>query len=233
MKKLRIATMVSALYFTPPPKGAIFAPMFIAKDISEGLVKKGHEVTFFAPEGSNLKVTKVISGGLKPLCFSPYKKPEIFKNPDVKRKNRIEISNLWDQHLVSLLYKENLVKKFDIIHIHLKAEFALPISRLSKTPTVFTFHDPIYPWRAKTLKLLQAENQHFISISNTQRKPAPDLDWAATIYNGLKLEDFPFSEKPGNYCLFLGRLLLRKGVYEAILAAKRAKEKINNYRPQR
>jgi len=226
MRKLKIATMVSARFFTPPPKGTIFAPMLIAKEISEGLTKKGHEITFFAPKGSNLKAVKVISGGFKPLYHSVNKKPEIFKYPSIKRKDKIEIADLWDQYLVSLLYRNNLKKKFDIIHIHLKAEFALPISCLSKTPAVFTFHDPVYPWRAKILKLFQAKNQHFISISNAQRKSVPELNWAATIYNGLRLEDFPFLEKPKNYCLFLGRLLSRKGVYEAILIAKQAKEKL-------
>jgi len=125
-----------------------------------------------------------------------------------------------------LLYKENLKKRFEIIHIHLKAEFALPFSHLSKTPVIFTFHDPIYLWRAKILKLFQAENQYFISISDAQRKLAPGLKWIATIYNGLRLKDFPFSEKPKNHCLFLGRLLPTKGVYEAILVARKAKEKL-------
>lgn len=226
MKKMRIATMVSARFFTPPPKGAIFAPMFIAKEISEGLTRRGHEVTFFAPEGSDLKVTKIVSGGLKPLYSSPNKEPEIFRDPSVRRKEKIVIANLWDQYLLSSLYKENLKKKFDIIHIHLKAEFALPLSHLSETPTIFTFHDPVYPWRAKILKLFQTKNQYFISISDVQRKPAPGLNWIATIYNGLKLEDFPFLEEPKDHCLFLGRLLPTKGVYEAILAAKRAKKRL-------
>jgi len=42
----------------------------------------------------------------------------------------------------------------------------------------------------------------------------------------LNLNLFPFSEKPKNQCLFLGRLLPRKGVAEAIQAAIRAKEKL-------
>lgn len=233
-KKLRIATMVSAHFFTPPPKGIIFAPMLVAKEINEGLTKKGHEITFFAPEGSDLKVAKVISGGLKPLYYSINKEPDIFKEQyptiykhrPIREKDKIEIANLWDQHLVSLLYRNDLKKKFDIIHIHLKAEFALPISSLSKTPTVFTFHDPIYFWRAKIIKQLQTKNQYFISISNAQRKSAPGLNWIKTVYNGLRLEDFPFSEKAKNHCLFLGRLLPRKGTYEAILIAKQAKEKL-------
>ncbi len=233
-KRLRIATMVSARFSIPPPKGTIFAPMFVAKEISERLTKKGHKITFFAPDGSNLKVAKIISGRIKPLYCSTNKKPEIFKYQTsrtfklrgIRRKDKIEIADLWDQRLISLLYRDNLKKKFDIIHIHLKAEFALPISSLSKTPTVFTFHDPVYPWRAKIIKQLQTKNQYFISISNAQRKSAPGLNWIKTVYNGLRLENFPFSEKAKNHCLFLGRLLPRKGVYEAILIAKRAREKL-------
>lgn len=234
MKKLRIATMVSARFLTPPPKGIIFAPMFVAKEINQGLTKKGHKVIYFAPEGSYLKGVKTISKGLKPLYSSTDKEPNIFKDQgptilrdrSIRKKDKIEITDLWDQHLISLLYRENLKKKFDIIHIHLKAEFALPISCLSETPTVFTFHDPIYPWRAKIIKQLQTKNQYFVSISNAQRKSAPDLNWIKTVYNGLELEDFPFSKKAENHCLLLGRLLPRKGVYEAILIAKQAKKEL-------
>lgn len=61
-------------------------------------------------------------------------------------------------------------------------------------PIVYTLHDPVYPWRAEIFRLFQSKNQHLVSLSNAQRKPAPDLNWIATIYNGLDLRKFPFQE---------------------------------------
>jgi len=74
--------------------------------------------------------------------------------------------------------------------------------------------------------MFQSKNQYYVSISNAQRKPAPDLNWIETVYNGLDLKLFPFSAKPRNHYLFLGRLLPTKGVAEAIMAVKRAKQSL-------
>ena len=41
--------------------------MDIAIRVSEGLIKKGHEVDFLWPRGTKVNVTKVVSAGLKAL----------------------------------------------------------------------------------------------------------------------------------------------------------------------
>ena len=213
--------MITGHYTCPPPKGVIYAPMVILKAVAEGLTKKEHKVYFFGPEKSKLKVTKIISGGLKSL-FGP-KKHKILEDPLI---DRAKVANLWDQYLISLIYQGALRGEYDIIHIH-PVDRALPFGlAIKKIPIVYTLHDPIYPWRAEIFRLFQTKNQYFISISNNQRKSAPDLNWAGTIYNGLDLKLFPFSERPKDHCLFLGRLLPTKGVKEAIIVCKKAKEKL-------
>jgi len=221
---MKIATMITGHYTTPPPKGVIYAPMIIAKAIAEGLTKRGNLVTFFGPEGSKLKGVKIISGGLKPLHGK--REHPILKDENIREIESAKIANLWDQYLISLIYQEALKGKFDLIHIH-PADRAIPFGlAIKKIPIVYTLHDPIYPWRAEIFRMFQSKNQYFISVSEAQRKPAPDLNWLATIYNGLDLKLFPFSAKSENHCLFLGRLLPTKGVWEAIMAAKKAKEKL-------
>jgi len=221
-KKLKIATVVASELPFPIPSDfpRPYAPLQIALDIAEGLTKKGHEVTFFGPRGSKSKLFKVVTAP-----FAPLYKNKILSLPGVHGREREKIFSLFDQYLVALLFKENLKRNFDIIHIH-PVDRTLPLAFLTKTPVVYTLHDPIYPWRAEIFKAFQTKNQYFISISNNQRKPAPFLNYAATIYNGLNLNLFPFSEKPKNQCLFLGRLLPRKGVAEAVQAAIRAKERL-------
>lgn len=221
---MRIATMVTGHYTCPPPKGVIYAPMLIIKAIAEGLTKRGHKVFFFGPDGSKLKVTKIISGGLKPLHGK--KEHSILRGQNVKEVNYAKVANLWDQYLISLIYQKTLRGKIDLIHIH-PVDRALPFGlALRNIPIVYTLHDPIYHWRAEIFRMFRSKNQYYISISNAQRKLAPDLNWAGTVYNGLDLKKFPFSKKPGNHLLFLGRILARKGADIAVQAAILAKEKL-------
>lgn len=224
MKKLRIATMVTGHYTTPPPFGVIYAPMDIAIAVSEGLARRGHEVTFFAPEGSDIKVSRVESGGLKPLKQNGELK--ILRGPNVGGAEGAKIFALWDQYLISLMYKGALEGKFDIIHIH-PVDRALPLAyAIRNIPTVYTLHDPIYPWRAEVFNMFVSPSQYYVSISDAQRKPAPDLNWLATIYNGIDLAGIPFSEKPGSYLLFVGRITPEKGVAEAVEVARKTGEKL-------
>ena len=46
---------------------------------------------------------------------------------------------------------------------------------------------------------------HLVAISDAQRQTARDLDWAATVHNGLHTERMPFSDKKEDFALFLGR----------------------------
>ncbi len=221
-KKLKIATFVASEIPFPTPKDfkEIYAPVDVALNVAEGLAKKGHEVTFFGPIGSRSKICKVVEVPIKPLY-----KNEILKPPNSRKEEREKIFNLFDQYIISLIFKENLKKKFDIIHIH-PVDRALPFATLTKTPVVYTLHDPIYGWKAKIFEMYQTKNQYFISISNTQRKTAPNLNWAGTVYNGIDLKLFPFNPKPKNYVLFLGRILAKKGPHIAIKTAIKAKENL-------
>jgi len=225
--KLKIGMMISGHFIIPPPKGIIHAPMIIARAIARGLAKKGHQIYFFAPKGSNLKRVKMVTGQISPLYgISGKKYLKILSGPDIGEIETNKIRNLWDQYFISLAYKMALKNKLDLLHIH-PADRGLPLGlAIERIPVFYTLHDPIYPWRAEVFKIFQSKNQYFISISNAQRKPAPSLNWAGTVYNGLDLKKFPFSEKSENYCLFLGRLLPTKGVKEAIVACKKAGERL-------
>lgn len=221
-KKLKIATFVTSEIPFPIPKDfpRPYAPLQIALDIAEGLSKKGHEITFFGPKGSKSKIFRVIKADFVPLY-----KNKILELPNVRTTEREKIFNLFDQYLVALLFKEHLKRKFDLIHIH-PVDRALPFGFLFKAPVVYTLHDPIFRWREKVFKLYQTKNQHFIAISEFQKKAAPNLNWAGIAYNGIDLKNFPFEKKSGKYCLFFGRVMEKKGVHEAILAAKSAGEKL-------
>ena len=45
-------------------------------------------------------------------------------------------------------------------------------------------------------------------------------NYAGTVYNGLAMEDYPFSDKDEGYLLFVGRISMEKGVHFAIEVAQ-------------
>jgi len=222
--KLKIATVVTGHFTTPPPEGIVYAPMDVAVDVSEGLVKRGHSVDFYAPEDSKANVTRMINCGLKPLNQDGGH--PILKLPNVGGAEQNKIFNLWDQYLLAQMFKEAEKGNYDILHIH-PVDRALPLALShSKVPVVYTLHDPICPWRAEIFKIFASPNQFYVSISDSQRLPAPHLNYISTVYNGVRLDEFPFSDKHDDHLLFVGRLHPEKGVAEAVQAALKADERL-------
>jgi mannose-6-phosphate isomerase-like protein (cupin superfamily) len=61
---------------------------------------------------------------------------------------------------------------------------------------------------------------HYVSISEAAQ--AGDLDYVATIHNGIDLTKFPLNEQPDDYLLFFSRILPEKGTVEAVEIARRS-----------
>ena len=125
---------------------------------------------------------------------------------------------------VKLINRNN----YDLIHNHASWRFLL-LSSLSKTPVLTTHHGPLNIDYQREVFLKYAQSYH-VSISNNQRRDLPQLNFVKTIYNGLDLSLFPFSEKlpdpEDNHLLFLARMSGEKGPIEAAQAAKQAQKKL-------
>ena len=116
-------------------------------------------------------------------------------------------------------------KDFDIIFNHTRGNYLfLPLSLFIKTPIVSILHLPIFKEAAQVLSSYKKPN--VITISNSQRKGFANINYLATVYNGVNLKEFEFWEKPKDYFLYMGAIGEHKNVKDAILAAKKAKVKL-------
>lgn len=107
----------------------------------------------------------------------------------------------------------------DIIHNHIGWRL-MPFAPLLKPPIVTTLHGPMHTGYQK-LVYGNFPDAPVVSISNSQRRPFKKLNYVGTVYNGINVGKFAYSDKPGDYLAFLGRMSPEKGPLQAIRIAKK------------
>jgi glycosyltransferase involved in cell wall biosynthesis len=199
---MRIA-IVAPPWLPIPPMG-YGGTESIAHFLTEGLVKRGHDVTLFA-SGDSQTSARLIS------VF-----PQALGNSG-------EIKDDPLRPLLQYIECFERAEEFDIIHNH--AQYAaMFLADLVKTPVVHTLHGSFakeYTPEGKLSTLQKFRKSNFISISNAQRSDMPELNYVATVYNGINLGDFEFSDKKENYLFWIGRIAPKKGPVDAIQVAKK------------
>ncbi len=211
---MRIAMFCSGRFPTPPPKGTIYAPLWINSLLAEEMTKRGHKVTLFGAKGTRSNA-KVVTLDLLPLEANRRLKG----CTDVRKDRAI---SFYEQLFISEIYKRAGRGEFDVIHIH-PAELAIGFAVNSSIPTIFTLHDPISCWRKFVYSSYKSKNIYFVSISDSQRAPLKNINYIATIYNGIDLSKYPFGKTAGNYFFIASRLVPPKGIDLAIKVAIKAR----------
>jgi glycosyltransferase involved in cell wall biosynthesis len=197
---MKIAVLAPVAWRTPPRHYGPWEQM--ASNLTEGLVSSGLDVTLFATGDS------ITSGKLEAVVPVGY---EDDRSVDAKVVECLHISNLMEQ-----------ADQFDLIHSHYDF-LPLSYSGLIKTPMMTTIHGFS---SEKIIPVYQKYNafNHYVSISNSDRHH--HLKYLATVYNGLKTEQFDFKSTSGDYLLFFGRIHPDKGTAEAIQIALKAKKRL-------
>lgn len=199
---MRIA-QVSPLYESVPPQ-LYGGTERIVYNLTEELVRMGHEVTLFA-SGDSETSARLIAPCAKSLRLSGCKEPSA---PHA--------------YMMELVRKE--ASQFDLIHFHTET-MHMNIVRDLPTPSLTTMHGRLDLPEYVNL-LGEFRDFSFVSISESQRKPVGYLNWQGTVYHGLSRERLCFSAKGGDTLVFLGRLSSDKGVDRAIEIARRTKMKL-------
>jgi glycosyltransferase involved in cell wall biosynthesis len=200
MSSMRVG-MIAPISWRVPPRH--YGPWErVVSVLTEGLVRRGMDVTLFATADS-LTSARLVS--VAPTGYS--EDPSI----DAKVYEGLHIAAAFER-----------AGEFDLLHNHFDF-LPLTYSRLVKTPVVTTIHGFS---SARILPVFRAYNDigHYVSISEADRDPS--LDYIATVYHGIPLEEFTFRSEPGNYLLFFGRIHPDKGAREAIEVARRSGRKL-------
>lgn len=107
----------------------------------------------------------------------------------------------------------------DLVHDHTMAGPLLARSR--SQPTVVTTHGPVTGEMGEYYRRL-GDHVCLVAVSEAQRRIAPHLNWAGTVHNAVRVEQFPFERRKDGFALFLGRSCPEKGIRYAIEAAGEA-----------
>lgn len=195
---MKIALLAPIIESVPPKKYG--GTERVVHALAEELVKKGHNVTLFA-SGDSVTSAKLIS--VYPRALREAKIKELYG------------PNILTMLNIGLAYSKQ--DEFDIIHDHV-GHLSLPTANISRTPVVMTLHGPFTP---ENKRIFETLNKPFlVTISNAQTFRMPNVNWAETIYNGLHMEHYPFSQTNDGYLIFVGRISMEKGVHLAIEVAQ-------------
>lgn len=220
---MKVAMMVRSFLETPVPNNIAYSPATVAKSIAEGLTKRKHSVTFFGPEGTRLDVSAVDTSSLQPVAKTQAELDEFVSSTDMFEDYR---PGLYDTFVVKRILQRAADGEFDCVIFH-HFESVLPVASLFPTvPIIHILHDFIDTNRRQMLELHSSPNQHFISISNSQRRDAPDLNYAQTVYNGIDTDLFVPDGEPEDYLMISGRVTPDKGVKEAVQIAMQTNRRL-------
>ncbi|WP_395679283.1 glycosyltransferase family 4 protein [Inquilinus sp.] len=193
---------IAPLYEAVPPKLYGGTERIVAH-LSDALVALGHDVTLFSSADAQTRARLV-----------PVRDQAIRLDPSPLKSD-------YAAHLSMLHEVRRRADEFDIIHCHVDL-LHFPMFEAIARRTVTTLHGRL---DLKDLPGVYRLWPDFplVSISESQRAPLADANWAATVHHGLAEELFQPPPAPrGDYLAFLGRISPEKRPDRAIEIARRS-----------
>lgn len=187
--------------FHPVPPRCYGGTERVISVLTEGLVRAGHQVTLFACADSRTAA---------------------------RLETPLDTGNFFDDYgydsLIGALHAARAFRAcqlegFDLIHNH-DHTYGLALANFVALPSVTTMHVPPVDFIREGMRTF-AEN-HYVAVSDAQRRQCPPLRSITTIHNAIELAHFPFQARKRDYVAFLGTIRPNKGVFEAIQVARRA-----------
>jgi glycosyltransferase involved in cell wall biosynthesis len=172
----------------------------VVSNLTEELVRRGHDVTLFA-SGDSCTSAKLVACAPRGLRFDA-------QAPDLATATLFELSEVYRR-----------ADEFEVIHNHADW-YGFAFADCFATPTVTTAHGrldkPEIAYRYR-----RSRGQPLVSISRDQKRHLPEANWIGTVHNGIDVGRFGLRTEPGDYLVFLGRISPEKGADRAVEIAER------------
>ena len=197
--------MVAPVAQPVPPRGSGSVELMTGL-LTEGLVRRGHQVTLYAVGGSRT------AGDLQPTFPRGY----------------AEDPSMWPWELYEVLNLSAAVERaadVDLVH-HQAVWFPLApaFAGLCPVPLVQTLHHA--PGATEVALWARYPKAQFVAISQEQARLLQGVSLVGVVPHGIDTDAFPFSPDADDYVLFLGRFTESKGVLAAIDLARRSGQRL-------
>jgi glycosyltransferase involved in cell wall biosynthesis len=205
---LKIALL--APFEEPVPPKKYGGTELVVYNLAEELVALGHDVTLIASGDSTTTAT------LAPAVERAIRVLPKARNPQTRAALRYQgLANA-----LSIIISGD----FDILHNHYGWQL-LMFKKLLNCPIITTLHGTLADPTEREMYTLH-QDVPYISISDSQRRHGPHLNYSGTVYNGIQVERFEFNDQPEDYLAFLGRISPQKGPEYAIEIAKKTNQRL-------
>ena len=193
--------MLAPIAWATPP--AAYGPWEqVTSHLTEGLVRRGIDVTLFAT-GTSRTAAKLVATVAAGYAEQAGQDPKVLEY----------------LHISQVMGAAN---SFDLVHNQFDF-MPLGFSALVEPPMVTTVHgfssEQIVPVYEK-----YNDTTDYVAISDANRDER--IDYIATVYNGIDTEQFTFVGRPQDYLLYFGRIHPEKGAAEAIEIAQRSGKRL-------
>jgi glycosyltransferase involved in cell wall biosynthesis len=196
---MRIA-QISPLFEAVPPK-LYGGTERVVYALTEELVAMGHDVTLFASGDSITSAT-----------LAPMRDKALRLDPTV-----VDWIAIYTR-MMELIRRR--ADEFDVLHFHTDY-FPLSLFSRQDTPYLTTLHGRLDIPEFKEI-YETFPDAPMVSISDSQRRPIPRLNWVRTVLHGMPAELLTPQPVKQDYAAFLGRISPEKGVDKAIRIAGKA-----------
>jgi glycosyltransferase involved in cell wall biosynthesis len=171
--------------------------------LADELVKRGHAVTVFTSSDSPSQ------GRIHAIC----------------ERNMIEAMEkgcAWEYEYYETCNIAEVLQEsgsFDVIHFHVGC-YAIPLGSLSQAPVLHTLHNPVTPDAIWLMNRYPDASITAVSRNQIAGIPEKRRHKIRVINNACDFDAYEFSEIPGKYLAFLGRMGPGKSPLDAIRVAK-------------
>ena len=204
---MRIAQL-APLYEPVPPEGYGGTELAVHQ-ITEELVRRGHEVTLFASGDSQTSARLVAS---IPFALWSAEGRRRWPTPAAAQVEE-------ERHVEACLAR---AAEFEIVHNHAGLE-GMEAAARSPVPVVTTHHLAFEPGQRPVFDRYPWAHH---ALSAAAARTFPTRGQLPPIHHGIDIASYPFNQRSDGYLLFLGRIVPEKGVEYAIEIARRAKREL-------